>query len=170
MDVNSLPATMAPMSDLRGFLIGLSVSMILGSGVVWGFHWMLTKRLNAAWGMKVPGWSQILEGERKLAVSPIITGLVERLVFTIAFAFYAEQTLTAMGAWLALKMATHWNKSRDKSEETNALTVDHYSAYGMLSLLSGLLSLAFAVAGGLIIRLAWGWGFTLKDATDLLSG
>ena len=74
--------------------------------------------------------------------------------------FFAEGTLTAMGAWLALKMATYWNKPRDSgAEKGKRRTVDHFSSYGMLSLLSGLLSLFFAVLGGLVIRLSWGWGF-----------
>jgi hypothetical protein len=43
----------------------------------------------------------------KMAAPPALTGVVERLLFTILVGTGAEGVLTAMIAWLALKMASN---------------------------------------------------------------
>ena len=77
----------------------------------------------------VPGW---------------ITGFIERLFFTIVVAVNLPGTAVAMVGWITAKMATNWNRPDNKSEDGQFL---RFSA-----LLSGLVSMGFATAGGLLVR------------------
>jgi hypothetical protein len=160
MDRNALAQLITCMPilawDLIGLFVGYLVSMLLGHFVVSMFHKRQSKRLNDGWKRDAKAAYEKKDLEDKRAVSPTTTGMVERAVFTIAFALYPQSALPAMGAWLALKMATHWNKARDQAPMK---TQQMYNSYGILGLLSGLLSLAFAALGGLLIR--WWWGYEI---------
>lgn len=70
-----------------------------------------------------------------------LTGFIERLLFTILIG--AEGALTAMMAWLALKMASNWNFSGENYPRPLALS----------ALLAGVVSMLFAFLGGMIRRL-----------------
>jgi hypothetical protein len=139
---------------LWGLVFGLFVSIVIGYLIVDWFYMTQWRRLTTAWRGEEGLWDKIGPNDRR-AISPMTLGVVERTVFTIAFAIYPSSTLTAMGLWLGLKMATHWNKARQgitpsQQQRTNS--------YAMLGLLTGLVSLAFAALGGLLTRLMWGWG------------
>lgn len=72
-----------------------------------------------------------------------LTGFIERLLFTILVGAGVEGVLTAMMAWLALKMASNWNFPGKKSPRPLAMS----------ALLAGGISMLFAFFGGMIRRL-----------------
>jgi len=85
------------------------------------------------------------EGEK--SVPPWLTGLIERLFFTIAVAFAPLAAVTAMMAWLGIKTATHWARAHEIREGSDS----RFLVFS--SLLAGLVSMLFALIGGLIIAL-----------------
>lgn len=76
---------------------------------------------------------------------PWLTGLLERVFFTIAVAVNAAGVLSAMMAWLALKLAANWQMRDDipMADKTN---------YKFSSIVAGLLSMLIAYVAGLLIR------------------
>ncbi len=89
------------------------------------------KRLFKRTDKEVPGW---------------VTGSVERLFFTVLVGLGVLGVPALMLVWLGLKMATNWNHPtwKDKPETR---------AYALSALLGGLVSMLFALIGGLLI----GW-------------
>jgi hypothetical protein len=81
-------------------------------------------------------------GSERARVSPWLTGIVERAFFTVVLAFDVSGASTAMMAWLTVKMLPNWNRT----------TADPPGAF--TALLAGLVSLFFALVGGLICRTA----------------
>ena len=71
-----------------------------------------------------------------------LTGATERLLFTMLVAFDFDGIAPAMMAWLALKLASNWNRLGRE--------VGRFGAFS--ALLAGALSMLFSLAGGLIIR------------------
>jgi hypothetical protein len=71
------------------------------------------------------------------------TGTVERLFFTVAVAFGISGAVVAMIAWTAAKMATDWNRPLGERQDP---------AGAFTALLGGLVSMFFALVGGLICR------------------
>lgn len=69
------------------------------------------------------------------------TGLIERLFFTLAVAFDVSGAATAMMVWIAIMMAANWNRL-GKPDAPGALS----------AALGGLVSMLFALTGGLICR------------------
>src|SRR5215472_8427682 len=76
-------------------------------------------------------------------VPPRLTGVVERLVFALFVAFDLSGAVPAMMGWLAIKLASNWNR---KDIESHANT----RAFTFSALLAGLISMLFAALGGLI--------------------
>jgi len=72
-----------------------------------------------------------------------LTGVVERLVFALFVAFDLSGAVPAMMGWLAIKLASNWNR---KDIESHANT----RAFTFSALLAGLISMLFAALGGLI--------------------
>ena len=115
------------------WIIGLTVSLAVGHYVtVWFLAWLRDKH-----GVKKP------EGEK--SVPPWITGLVERLFFTTAVVFAPLAAVTAMIAWIGIKMASHWARLQTKGSDFRFLLIS--------AVLAGLVSMFFALIGGLIIAL-----------------
>lgn len=81
------------------------------------------------------------EGEK--TVPPWLTGLIERLFFTVAVAFNLTGTAPAMIGWIAVKMASHWTRQHVEHGPDSRFLV--FSA-----LLAGLVSMFFALLSGLI--------------------
>jgi hypothetical protein len=108
--------------------LGLAVSLVVGGIVTHLFVRCLRRRINTV-------------NSEATGVSPWLTGMIERLFFTVVVAFDVSGTATAMMGWLAVKMASNWNRLG---------VVDPPGAFS--ALLAGLVSLLFALVGGLICR------------------
>ncbi len=111
--------------SIWSWLFGLIVSLGIGSYATPKFlDWLREGKAEARPDV-VPRW---------------ITGMLERGFFTVAIAFNVPGSAIAMMAWLGAKMAANW------SRQTQDPLV------GVSALLSGLLSMFFALIGGLIVR------------------
>ncbi len=117
------------------WILGLGFSLILGHLCVDRFHARLHQYLVL--GPKSP-----LGGEAA-RVPAWLTGLVERLFFTVLVGVHGPGFSTVMMFWLGLKLVTNWNHP-DYGESSAART------FAYSGLLSGLLSMLFALVGGLI--------------------
>jgi hypothetical protein len=75
----------------------------------------------------------------------VVTGIVERLIFTAFVIIAPKDTILAMGGWLTLKMAASWQ--REKPSGTG-----HYRwiSSAFVALQTGFVSMALAAAGGLL--------------------
>ncbi len=69
-----------------------------------------------------------------------LMGAIERSFFTLAVAYNLSGLVIGMIGWLTIKMATSWNRSNLSNNPTDAFT----------GLVGGLVSLIFAIIGGLI--------------------
>ena len=115
---------------------GLVWSIVIGDLVVRKFHeWQ--KSLLDPEPVTVP------------KVLPRTTGNVERFIFTLLAVAQPGAALAAMGGWLGLKMAAHWNKAVPPVDKDNAAREQMVrNSHAVLGLLSGLISMAFAASGG----------------------
>jgi hypothetical protein len=118
-------------------LLGIAVSVLGGAVTVSAFLWALRKWTGIRSGEplidqthNVPGW---------------LTGCVERGVFTVLVAYDLSGLATAMVGWLAIKLAANWNNPARQNDPK-------IRAYAFSALLAGLLSMLFAVIGGMIAR------------------
>ncbi|WP_157719519.1 hypothetical protein [Pseudomonas oryzae] len=93
--------------------------------------------------MKLGEKSSAPNGFGFLSAPPWLTGMTERLFFTVLVAFAVSDVATTMVAWLALKLATNWHRFQDDSTARY---------FGFSALLAGLVSMLFAFLGGLIVR------------------
>ncbi len=118
------------MHTVTGWIVGLLVSLLVGHFVT---IWTLSA-LRRTFTYNPPSHA---------VISPWITGAVERLFFTVAVAFDFSAVTVAMIAWIAAKMLPHWNTKQQ---------VDNIEAIGFSALNAGLVSMLFAMVGGLICR------------------
>ncbi|VVP26484.1 hypothetical protein PS862_04133 [Pseudomonas fluorescens] len=117
------------------WVIGLMLSLV-GGGIV---CWIFLKALR--WWLGDSPKPRLSEGSK--GVPPWITGVIERLFFTILIGLEVSAGPTAMIGWLGLKLATNWNHP-DWKGKPNART------HALSALLGGLISMLFAMLGGLI--------------------
>ena len=89
--------------DVSQWLYGFGVSLILGGIVTPVFLFGLRKYRKVKKDNQPDRWSPDWW-------SPYITGTVERGFFTVAIAANLPGAVVAMVAWIAVKMATHWNR------------------------------------------------------------
>jgi len=120
------------------WFVSLVVGALIVSLFVWLLRWWLgIPRKRTDGGPAVPTW---------------LTGTVERLFFVPLVAFEVSGFPTAMVGWLAVKLASNWNR-------VGATNDPIARAYAFSALLAGLLSMLFACVGGWIaggtIRLSW---------------
>ena len=112
------------------YFCGLGVTLWVGHHAVGSFLAALRGKSFAkvtTSGGKVPAW---------------LTGAVERFFFAMLVAFNLDGIAPTMMGWLGLKLASNWNHPDYKH--------DISGAFG--ALITGALSMLFALAGGLIIR------------------
>lgn len=83
-------------------------------------------------------------------IPPWLLGSVERLMFTFVVAFNLPGAAVAMMAWLAAKMAANWG-SRVAANKNDGVETERLLQLRLSALLAGLVSMFFAMAGGLII-------------------
>jgi hypothetical protein len=88
-----------------------------------------------------------LRKQNKPNVPSCLTGFIERFIFTAVIGFAGTDSLpyvgALMGGWLGLKLAANWQQRHDEFAR----------ARGILALINGLISLFFALIGGLITGL-----------------
>ena len=125
--------------DAKLWIIGLTFSVLGGWLVTWPSLTLLRK-----W-MRLPEKPKSQGKSKPRGVPPTLTGMIERLFFSVLVAFSVEGFAAAMIAWLALKLATNWN--RDFWKKTSSARL-----YGFSALLAGLVSMLFAFLGGLIAK------------------
>ena len=126
------------------WVIGLSLSLIAGHFVSRWFRNFRTQHIKEA-----VNDSEAIKKQQKEQISsnllPKVTGLIERTFFTLIVAFDVSGGAVAMIAWLGAKMAVNWNRqSGDNSVVNRALS--------MTALQTGMVSLLFALIGGLICK------------------
>ncbi len=134
------------MADPWGrWLVGLGFSLGVGHVVVGQF----LKRLRHYMKLEAkPG-----QGPETQLVPLWLFGVGERFFFTLAVAFNISGTSVAMIAWLGLKLAANWNRpGREATQEElgpqeSVLQVVRWS---LSATIAGLLSMTFALLGGLI--------------------
>jgi hypothetical protein len=118
---------------MRGWIIGLFISVGAGTIVTGLFlgalrGWMgFSKAMLKGNAPEVPSW---------------LTGVIERLFFTVLVGVDTPGAPAYMLTWLGLKMATNWNHPAWK-EAPHAMRSGAVSA-----LLAGLISMLFALWGG----------------------
>ena len=125
--------------DAKFWFIGLTFSVLGG----WPVTWLFLKLLRKA--MRLPEKPKPKGKNAPRGVPAILTGMIERLFFTVLVAFNVAGVAVAMIAWIALKLATNWNRNYWKKTSSARL-------YGFSALLAGLVSMLFAFLGGLIAR------------------
>jgi len=109
--------------------------------------WVFLKVLRARTGIGTKPGS--ITPPKRLA--PWLTGVVERLFFTVLIGFNVAGAPPAMIGWLAVKLATNWNHPIWK-EDPDVRT------FALSALLAGLVSMGFAVLGGVICAGVWDIG------------
>ena len=151
MDMDALtkilgPACLSVPSTLYYLVLGLIViSWVFGHVVVYLFRLCLKTHMKLPEDnldpatKEFPGW---------------LTGVLERTIFTlwVGFAGPGPAVVTGMGGWLALKLATNWNRRNvgDENDDNQATQVRIIRG-AWLALMSGVVSMGFAFLGGIII-------------------
>jgi len=75
-----------------------------------------------------------------------LVGVIERVFFTIIVAFDISGAAVAMVSWLLVKMATDWNRIVEENRDRK------YRGAAFCSLTAGVVSLTFALIGGVFIK------------------
>ena len=122
------------------WFIGLTFSLVAGHYAA--KHFLIKLRQHMNLGDK-PG----VKAEHQ-AVPAGLMGFIERFVFTFAVGLEVPGAFPTMIGWLAIKMASNWNRERETAEmdEGKKLRVIRFS---MSALLGGLVSMFFALLGGI---------------------
>ena len=121
------------------WLIGFAVSLLFGQAATLLFVWCLRRRLER----QHPERTDFPWRNTPADVQPWLTGTVERIFFTLAAAFHVSGAVVAMIAWVGLKMATDWNRPGGAGGQNPA-------GGAWTALLGGLVSMLFALLGGVI--------------------
>lgn len=122
--------------EIKYWTFGLFFSIVIGGAVTGVF--LYTLRVVLELGEKPKP-----KGKSIKRAPPWLTGAVERMVFTVLVAEGVGGAATAMMGWLALKLATNWNRDDWKNDPKAR-------PFAFTALLAGLLSMLFAALGGLV--------------------
>ena len=114
----------------------LLFSLLLGHFIT---GWILNGIRNR-YSIEVPDEAKNPKKGKKKVIPGIIVGPAERLFFTIMIVYDISGTAIAMIMWITIKMAQGWGPNK---EDKN---------YAFSRLLGGMISMFFALIGGLLIR------------------
>lgn len=113
------------------FIAGLGISTFGGQIVIWPLLTFLRWYAGSSKHKNAKGTN---EAPRGLSW---VTGLVERLLYTIAFALGAPQWV---GLWMAMKIAARWKTEKD----------DNWAVNNHLWIIGSGISVAFGYLGALV--------------------
>ena len=138
---------------LIGGALGLAFSLGAGRLTIPALRDRLERELTP--------YHEEMEGRR---IPPGVTGYIERFGFTLFAMAYPASSLTAMVGWLALKMASNWNKdllTRAREDDLHGRLAARFeklvwNRHAFLGLLMGFISMLFAWIGGIGARLIMG--------------
>lgn len=129
------------MNPVLRWITGLTVSLVIGGLAARGFLAWLRRYI----GIRKDADSTAAGGIRE--VPPWLTGVLERLFFSVIIGLNVSGAPIAMIGWLTVKMVTNWNRP--------GVPQDVEGIRGaFVALLAGLVSMFFAAFGGAICR---GW-------------
>jgi hypothetical protein len=120
--------------ELKQWIVGLALAVVVGAVVTPLFLYSLRGAMGLGSKPKKSSYER---------VPPWVTGVVERTIFAVLVGLNVPSAATAMMGWLALKLATNWNR---KDMETNAKA----RPFAFTALLGGLVSMFFAALGGMV--------------------
>ena len=120
------------------FAIGFTISLVGGGVAAWLFLKILRRWMNLS--------KDESPDEPTRAVPSWLTGGIERLFFSLLIYFQFSGVPAAMLIWLTLKMVTNWNSPIREDADAKHIRL------AFSALLAGLVSLGFAVIGGVIAR------------------
>lgn len=120
---------------LVAWLVGFAVSLLVGGLVTWAFLKVLRN-----W-MRLPAKPALSDPSRR-RVPPWLMGTIERTFFTIAVGANVSGALPTMAGWIALKLAANWSNAKNNATDP--------TLWATSALLAGLVSMGFAMVGGLI--------------------
>lgn len=121
------------------WIIGLVFSLLIGHFIIK----FILDRLRAYIKLSK---RDLPPAERFIRRTPTFTGILERLFFTILIAFNVSGAGTAMMAWVTIKMVSDWNILVVKGD----FKAVKQRRYAFTGLLGSVLSMLFALLGGLI--------------------
>lgn len=129
-----------------GFVGIVLIALIAGHVGAGAFLWVLRD-----WWQKIE--KEDLDPDSR-PVPVWVTGGIERAIFSLPIAYLPNpQNVSLIGAgmiaWLALKMATNWNRIWAEEDEVKRT---RRTRGALAALLAGVVSLSFAVWGGLSAR------------------
>ena len=129
-----------------GLGAGFGFSLFVGLVVVHYFHEWLKRKLP-----------EITEAHPQKGIPSGITGLIERLGFTLLVIVQPAAAPTAMMGWLGLKMAANWNKDVTPAGAVDAeARKTAWNRHAFAAILTGLVSMGFAWMGGMLARFIMG--------------
>lgn len=125
------------------WIIGFFVSLLLGHYAARKFRDLRNRHIK---NVSTDHEAINRQNEQSLNsdILPIWTGLIERFFFTLIVAFDISGAAVAMMGWLGAKMAVNWNRQPGDNPVNRA--------FSMTALQTGVVSLLFALIGGLICR------------------
>ena len=125
------------MAALSYLTFGLAISLGLGSILTPKFlDWLRQNLLSA------------IDAEyhvESFGALDWLVGVIERLFFTIIVGFDVSGAAVAMVSWILVKMATNWHRIIESGD-------NRQRGLALCSMMGSMVSLFFALVGGLIIR------------------
>ncbi len=159
--LSKIPFTDIKFVTFYPWIIGFSFALIIGHTVIWTLvkvgRWWIFYGNHLA-----PQTGPTRTRPRARPLPPWLVGIVERSLFTLYVALSPSvgSTILIMAAWVGIKMATGWARSSKLGENDEVWL--RWKSAAFISLFGNILSMVFALGGGMICRLS-----LMKDVPDL---
>lgn len=127
---------------VTGWLVGLvGVSLVLGSICSYLVSMLLRRLFDHT--ARTRNWQLPAAETERVPFQRVLIGLIERLFFTILVAFNVPGVAAGLATWILVKMLTGWNRVAGEPAAWRRMLAFN-------GLINSLVSLLFAVLGGLI--------------------